>query len=598
MLAQRTRQGFPETVQDPNEAWFLTRQEFDFVANEVGLEQLETESLQFLRVSPEDLWQQQEAFRKSVNQAPTTFEVPDDGGDAFFRKMNLALFMTNRLKKPQMERQLQGLLAASDATMDWINAKTKSNLYGNQLVFLKLKELKAALQGFGAQKLYDLVSLTQKAYLDGGGRNAAPPELRELLPIGYYWDKFEAAFIAAGNPTQSYIRNITNFRIFFNDVNNGAVRAGAKQPPILGVADLPGPGEYLPKDLLLTTMAKIDTYLLNNLPNAGNRVAAVAAGEVCTADWNSLRKTIDDFRRFMTTPPYFAFPAGTTWAGQTYDLLQVYAFNVMPVGQRKKLVPYLQSDQLLTYRRDDRMYTQPSLERSTFLDVLFNIAARLKKDAFYRENNFRSVLQDIGMTTEQFAKLVENATNVLYWPDCVASRLSLDEMRSLVAGLGLALPGPDKETPTKIELCSLILTSLGFKPEDFDDDKFRPDLRLGKENVARLRQIVQAFRRSAPPAGYLGLPDQKIDEGAYVMTGFTAHNVTMERAVEWLDGCRVDDDTRASMVEYARNQNVFDLMEQRQATARPLGMAMDFTREGIERRMEVQGTNLRQLSLH
>lgn len=68
------------------------------------------------------------------------------------------------------------------------------------------------------------------------------------------------------------------------------------------------------------------------------------------------------------------------------------------------------------------------------------------------------------------------------------------------------------------------------------------------------------------------------------MTAYAAHNVTMDKAVQWLKAAGVDSATQISFINYAKNENVFDLVGKRTEETKPVNLHMDYTKEMLDRK--------------
>lgn len=475
-------------------ATFMTKQEFDFIANETSFHSLMDEASRYLATSPQQLEREVELFRESVNRAPDTFRVPDDNGDRFFQKMNLGLYLVNR-SRPQDRKLFSSSTTDSvERVLEWMSTQINStgwDKWGNADSGNSEKTAKQAAEALKAKA--------------GGGDTEL---FNELVKID---------------------RSIAE-------------------------------GSY-PKD--------VPDYFKNTFQSANVKTAFNTAAD--------LTKSLA-FQRLGKDP----------------DLLRIFIMNLFPSGPSGGVIgaPSITSVADAPPKYDPNV--QPNPSSASVYQILFNIGARLQKDAFYRENNFKEILEEIGMSTEQFAKLVENSVTTIYWPDCVASKNTEDEIRYLVKGLGI--DDPATASMNKIQLCSYILTSVGLKPTDFGDPTFNLNDRLGNENVKNLKRIILMLRKpgaNAPGDGYLGFDNnlgipvgnKEITDGAFVMTGYTAHNVTMDKATQWLAATNVNVNTQVTFKNYSDNQNMFDLLSSRKGAPKPIAGQMDFTKAGIEKRM-------------
>lgn len=608
MLANQRTGRFPSQVQTGDAAYFLTKQEFDFVANETSFAQLQDEASRSLSLDPQRLMGEVDIFRQSVNRNPQTFQVPQDNGDRFFQKMNLALYLKNRTRNQQTAQDLTNIQAISNAAVDFIASNYPYN-FTTKGPLSTATETKNALNSMPPSDLYAAVIRTFNAYSPGGGgRTNADPALAAIFPVGSLTARLPTAFTAgllAGGGAG--VDQLAKYHDIFKALNdkNEAVDGSEKDLPAIGGLKICSPkaehhllddSDALPGAFdagnILTYYLRAKQFVsINNGVGVYGAAAKHESDELVDAQGK-----LDASIRAVAP---VAFAAGP-WTGENYDTLKIYVMNVVNRGKKisgSEIWTNPAGTRLGTVAKPLTYVAQNDPNASYLMRMLFNIGARLQKDAFYRETNFKNVLEDCGMSMDQFAQLVENSVTTVYWPDCVANQLSLDEIRNLVTGLGINLPG--SETMNKIELCSLILTSVGFRAEDFNDPNFRLTSRLGSENVKRLREIIKMMRESLnpppaanPAAGYLGFganlagSEQKITEGAYVMTGYTANNVTMEKATRWLNATNVDPALRSGFETYARNQNLFDLMAEKKGAAKPYGMTMDFTRSSIEQRMD------------
>lgn len=495
-----------------NTILFYTKQEFDFVANETSYQSLSTEASRYMATTTDQLENEVNIFRSSVNRAPETFRVPEDNGDRFFKKMNLGLYLVNRTQQKQYTHltNMGDMKGKVNQVATWIS----NQIVGND--------------GF--------------QFKDAAGNND--------ITVGN--DALWNELITAAGDTETLFHDLITTQDIINNDNT--------QYP----QGVPG-------------------YLTNIFNSAGVRARLQ---NVQNARWRT------DFPVVGNTRPGL-------------DLLVVFVSNMYPNFRKlttNSTINPTMHGHVAPYGKNPIVFERgPDVNpnSSSIYYILFNIGKRLQEDAFYRENNFKQILEEIGMSVDDFARLVENSVSTIYWPDCVASKSSEEDIRYLVKGLGL--DDPSLAGMNKVQLCSFILTSVGFKPEDFNNDNFNLLGKLGQENVANLKRIVSMLRRDTTnvPAGYLGFDTnlstanpRAISEGAFLMTGYTAHNVTMDKATDWLRATNMPADTQVTFKQYSDNQNMFDLLAARQGTAKPIGAQMDFTRQGIENRMiPVAGAN-------
>lgn len=469
-----------------NGSVFYTKDEFGFIANEVSYNTLMNEACRLLVKSPEMLNNEVNIFRNSINRNPGSFQVPEEGSDNFFRKMNLGLYLIN----------LVGNYPQTAGAAPAPTYRLSSPQMIRALTLIKQKYVN------NGQFTPDHAALIDAVIADLRAGRAHGPNIEQVRPGvllletngGTAAGQYKAAAPLNGAPQS------------IQDLDNDG---NGNSPPA-------------PPSVLLTVLHELSTST-----SFGRQI--------------NPGKGIGHFGKFSV------------------------GGNPMDVTSTK---------------------------------LLNNIGTRLAKDPYYRENNFREILQEVGMSMDEFARLVENSVSIIFWPDCIASKSTESDLRFLIKGLGLGVSDSDLANKSKPELCSLILTSSGLKPSFFEKD-FNMQQELGLDGVQHLKEVIRAVKLLKTgenfPGGYLGFAaggadlgnpnNRKITVGAYLMTGFTAHNVTTDKAIKWLSATGVDHSTVISFKNYSDNDNVFDLLEKRRTGPRTVNTKMEFTGEGVERRL-------------
>ena len=496
--------------QNSNGSHFYTKSEFDFVASDVSYNSLVNEAVHVMQISPEMLDQHVQMFTQSVNRDPNIFRVPNDGGDVFFKKLNLGLVIVN-LSNAAARSSLK---SRSDQVLRWIVDGFASILPGAAVPADELLAFNNARS-----------KLLTKPFLGVTKTLAETSEAINLIPDK---DLYNAVVqIANGYGTD----------------RGTAIAAAGATGNILGT--------YLP----LMPKAKIGAEIFDN-----------------------------------------SQPSPWLVGGTGLDLLNVWVTNVYPALNKEKAM--INPNQF-------RMNGAPRQSVGGSADrILINIGEKLSTDAFFRERNFREVLQEVGVSMDQFEKLIENSMDVIYWPDCVSSKLDDASIRLLIKGLGLG--HENLESMSKMEMCSYILQALGYTSARMKDGTFDWSTIIKDDKLIKLHQIVAAIRRPGLgeiPAGYLGAHEKElkfsnglppgnkgVTVGAYALTGFSAHNVTMDKATKWLQATGVDAATQISFTSYAQNQNVFDMLPARnRARNIDFSSQMDYTKDMLDSRIVRNG---------
>ena len=168
MLGLRGRElpnAVPNSTGDPI---FMTEPVFDFLANEVSFEHFEAEICTLLMISKEDFAREVELFKESINKAPKIFQVPDDGGNLFFRKMNYGLYLVNSHRSNVLQTHIENLYELSDNVVNYISIHIgETLLFGTIYNPYDAATAKQTLRSKSAQDLYSEILKERNAVLTG-----------------------------------------------------------------------------------------------------------------------------------------------------------------------------------------------------------------------------------------------------------------------------------------------------------------------------------------------------------------------------------------------------------------------------------------------
>ena len=259
-----------------------------------------------------------------------------------------------------------------------------------------------------------------------------------------------------------------------------------------------------------------------------------------------------------------------------------------------------------------RFPDQAAAQQGIFAKAIKKHLQKLRTQPVFRESVIKDIIEETGLSYQEFVDNLENVRDLIFWPRCIQSKYDTHQLILIAKSVGLDL----NENMSKVEICSELIHSLGdvFEPTDHggqkptvnwirdqqafnnanrfwnvfgnraagqgrEEVKGKKMLHLkNKQNLSILRDAFYGSTETRNPKierqnqivsevhsvnnqqsfKMIGINDLGYINGDILLTSYTTTNFISEKLTQWLDACSVDKAMVATYIDYLQGENSLD----------------------------------------